>query len=209
MRKSEGCWIWGEACICTFWQACQNFVVTVQSLSSDLLMDCSMPGFPVLHHLLEYAQTHVRWCYPSISSSVFLCCLQSFPALGSFPRSGLLSSGGQSIGASASMIIKGWFPLGLTGLITLLSKGPSRVFYNTTVWKHKFFGALPSLWSYSHIHTWLLEKPYLWLDESLSAKWCLCFSIWCLGWSKLFFQGASILISRLQSPSAAILEPKK
>ena len=54
--------------------------------------------------------------------------------------------------------IQGWFPLGLTSLISLLSKGLSRVFSNTTVWKHQFFGAQPSLWSNSHIHTWLLEK---------------------------------------------------
>ena len=65
--------------------------------------------------------------------------------------------------------IQGWFPLGLTGLISLLSKGLSRVFSNTTVWKHQFFGAQPSLWSDSHIHTWLLEKPWLWRDRPLSA----------------------------------------
>ena len=92
--------------------------------------------------------------------------LQSFPASGSFPMSRLSASGGQSIGASASasvllMSIQGWFPLGWTGLICLLSSELSRVFSvrNTTVQKHQFFGAQPSLWSNSHIHTWLLEKP--------------------------------------------------
>ena len=74
----------------------------------------------------------------------------------------LFTSSGQSIGASASVLsmnIQGWFPLGLTGLISLLSKGLSRVFSNTTVQKHQFFSTQPSLWSNFHIHTWLLEKP--------------------------------------------------
>ena len=106
-----------------------------------------------------------QWCYPTISSSVtHFSCSQSIPALGSFPMSWRFASGGQSIGASASasvlpMSIQGWFPLGLTGLLSLLSKGLSRVFSNTTVQKHPFFGALPSLWSNSHIHAWLLERP--------------------------------------------------
>ena len=86
------------------------------------------------------------WCHPTISSSVipFSSCLQSFPALGSFPMSQFFTSGGQSIGASASgsvlpMNIQDWFPLGWTGWISLLSKGLSRVFSNTTVQKHQFF----------------------------------------------------------------------
>ena len=86
------------------------------------------------------------WCHPTISFSVtlFSSCLQSFPASGSFPMSLLFTSGGQSIGASTSasvhpMHIQGWFPLGLTGLISFLSKGLSRVFSNTTVQKHQFF----------------------------------------------------------------------
>ena len=108
------------------------------------------------------------WCYLTVSSSAtpFSFCLQSFPASGSFPMSRLFKSGGQSIRASASVLpmnIKDWFPLGLTGLVSLLSKGLSTVFSNTTVQKHQFFGAQPSLWSSSHIHTWLLEKPQLWL----------------------------------------------
>ena len=84
-----------------------------------------------------------RWCHPTISSSVvpFSSCLQCFPASGSFPVSWLFASGGQSIGASASVLpknIQNWFPLGLTGLISLQSKGVSRVFFSTTVWKHPF-----------------------------------------------------------------------
>ena len=115
------------------------------------------------------------WCYVTISSSdvTFSFRLQSFPASGSFPMSWLFSSGGQSIGVSASasvlsMNIQGWFPLELTGLI-LQSKGLSRIFPSTTFQKHQFFSAQPSLWSNSHICTWLLEKPYLWLDGPLSA----------------------------------------
>ena len=105
------------------------------------------------------------WCHPTISSSVipFSSCLQSFPALGSFPVSWPFTSGGQRIGASASasvlpMNIQDWFPLGLTGLISLLAKGLSGVFSSTTVQKHRFFSAQLSLWSNSHIHTWLLKK---------------------------------------------------
>ena len=89
-----------------------------------------------------------RWCHPTISSSVipFSSCLQSFPASGSFPRSQFVASGGQSIEVSASasvppMNIQDWFPLGLTGVISLQSKGLSRVFSNTTVQKHQFFSA--------------------------------------------------------------------
>ena len=107
-----------------------------------------------------------RWCHPTISSSVipFSSCLQSFPASESFPVSQFFASGGQSIGVSASasvlpMNIQDWFPLGWTGWISLQSKGLSRVFSNTTVQKHQFFGAQLSLWFNSHIHTWLLEKP--------------------------------------------------
>ena len=106
------------------------------------------------------------WCHPTISSSVipFSSCLQSFPALGSFPMSQFFASGGQSIGASASssvlpMSIQDWFSLGWTGWISLQSKRLSRVFSNTTIQKHQFFGAQLSLWSNSHICTWLLEQP--------------------------------------------------
>ena len=106
-----------------------------------------------------------QWFHPTISSSVipFFSCLQSFPASGSFPMSQFFASGGQSIGISASasvfpVNIQDWFPLGWTGLI-LQSKGVSRVFFNTAVQKHQFFGTQLSLWSNSHFHTWLLEKP--------------------------------------------------
>ena len=105
------------------------------------------------------------WCHPTISSSAvpFSSCLQSFPASRSFPMSRLFTSDGQSIEASASVLpmnTQGWFPLRLISYISLLSKDSSRVFSNTTAQKHQFFSTQPSLWSNSHIHTWLLEKPY-------------------------------------------------
>ena len=105
------------------------------------------------------------WCHPTISSSVIpFSRLQSFPAPGSFPVSQFFASGGQSTGVSAStsvlpMTIQDWFPLELTGWISLQSKGLSRVFSNTAVQKHQFFGAQLSLHSNFHIHTLLLEKP--------------------------------------------------
>ena len=106
-----------------------------------------------------------QWCHPNISSSVvpFSSCPQSFPVSGFFQMSQLFTSGGQSIGVSAStsvlpMNIQNW-SLELTGWLSLQSKGLSRVFSNTTVQKHQFFGAQLSLKSNFHIHTWLLEKP--------------------------------------------------
>ena len=107
-----------------------------------------------------------QWCHPTVSSSIipFSSCLQSFLASGSLPMSQFFTSGGQSTGVSASasvlpMNIQDWFPLGWTDWISLQSKGLSSVFSNTTVQKHQFFGAQPSLSSNSHIHAWLLEKP--------------------------------------------------
>ena len=122
-------------------------------------MDCSMPGFPVHHQLSELTQTSSQWCHPTISSSVipFSSCPQSLPTSGSFPKCQLFAWGGQSIGVSVSpsvlpMNIEDWFPLGWTGWISLLSKGLSRVFSNTTVQKHQFFGAqcptLTSMYDY-------------------------------------------------------------
>ena len=104
------------------------------------------------------------WRHPTISSSVlpFSSYLQSFPASGSFPMCQFFVSGGQSIGASASVLpmnIQDWSPLGLTGWISLQFKGLSRVFSNTSVQKHQFFGAQLSSQSNSHIDTCLLDKP--------------------------------------------------
>ena len=135
-------------CCCSVTQSCPTLCDP---------MDCGTPGFPVLHCLPVCSNSCPlsRWCHLTISSSVslFSSCLQSFPA--SFPVNWLFASGGRSIRASASasvlpVNIQGWFPLGLIGLNSLLSKGLSGVFSNTTVWKHQFFNAQPSLWSKSH-----------------------------------------------------------
>ena len=120
-------------------------------------LDCSLPGLPVPHHVLETAQVHAHCISDAIQLSHPLS--PSSPSAlnisGSFPMSHLFTSDGQSIGTSASasvlpMCIQGWFPLRLIGLISLLSKRLSRVFYSITVWKHKFFSALPSLLSSFH-----------------------------------------------------------
>ena len=110
---------------------------------------------PIFWSLLKFMPLS-QWCYLNISSSVtfFSFCLQSFPASEAFLVSWLFTSGGQSIGASASvlpMTIQDWFPLGLTGLISLQSKGLLRVFSSAIIWKYQFFGAQPYLWSSSHI----------------------------------------------------------
>ena len=129
-------------------------------------MDCSTPGVPVLRCFPEFAQTRASswWCHPTISSSVdpFFSYPQSFPASGTLPVSQLFISGGQSNGVSGSasvfpVNIQGWFPLGLTGLISLLSEGLESL-YSTTVGKHQFFITQFSLWSNSRIHTWLTGK---------------------------------------------------
>ena len=116
-----------------------------------------------------------QWCHPAISSSVipFSSCPQSLPISESFPMSQLFIWGGQSTGVSASASVlpkntQGWSPLEWIGWISLESKGLSRVFSNTTVQKHQFFCAQLSSQSNSHIHTWLLEKP--WLEGPLLPK---------------------------------------
>ena len=114
-------------------------------------------------------------CHPTISSSAapISSCLLSFPASGSFPMSWFFALSGQTMESSVSVLPmnnQGWCPLRWTGLISLQSKGLSRVFPNTTIQRHQFFGTQPSLWSNSHIHTWLLEKPQLWLYGRLLAK---------------------------------------
>ena len=149
------------------------FSTSVSSVTQSCLtfcdsMDCNTPGFPIQHQLPELAQTLVHRVGDAIQPSHPLSP-RSPPTFnpsqhqGFFPMSWLFTSSGQNIGASASasvipMNIQGWFPLGLTGLISLLSKGFLRVFSSTTLEKHQFFSAQPSLWSISHICTWLLEK---------------------------------------------------
>jgi len=133
---------------------------------------CRSPhGGPISIHI---------WSHPPLPPSPPALSLSQHPDL--FPMSQFFTSNGQSVGtwALASVLpmnIQGWFPLGMTGLISLQSKGLSTVSSSTTVWKHQFFSAQPSLWSNSHIHTWLLEKPWLRLSGQLLAKWCLCLSL--------------------------------
>ena len=165
-------------------------------------MDYSTPGFPVLHHLPEFAQIHVHWANDAIQSShsvaCFSSCFQSFPASRSLLMSRLFISGGQNIGTSTSasvlpMNIQGLFPLGLTGFISLLSKGLSRVFPNTTIQKHQLFGSQSSLWSNSLTIQTFVSKVMSLLFNMLSGL-VIAF----LPRSK------HLLISWLQSPSEVI-----
>ena len=131
-------------------------------------MNRSTPGLPVHHQLPEFTQTHLHWAGNAIKPSHPLSSA-SPPAPNpsqhqSFPVSQLFSWGGQSIGVSASASVlskksQGWSPSEWSGWISLQSKGLSRVFSNTTVQKHQFFGIQPSSQSNSHIHTWPQEKP--------------------------------------------------
>ena len=137
---------------------------SVQSLSCVKLFETPcMPGLPVHHQLIELTQTQVYWVGDAIQPSYPLSSPSS-PALNLSQHQGLFKSGGQNIGVSAStsvlrMNIQDWFPLGWTGWISLQSRGLSRVFSNTTIQKHQFFGAQLSSQSNSHIHTWPLEIP--------------------------------------------------
>ena len=147
-------------------KACNCMVVWIFLVIRALLFSCSVVSNSLQHHGLQHARLPCpspspktcsnlsplsQWCHPTVLPSVvpFSSCLQSFQAPWSFPVSWLFTSGGQSIGASASASvlptnIHDWFPLGLTGLISLQSKGLSRVFSNTTLQKHQFFSALYS-----------------------------------------------------------------
>ena len=145
---------------------CCSIIKSCPTLSTPWTAACQAPlSSNLSQSLLKFMSigsvmlsNHLILCCP------FSSCFQSFPASGSFPMSQFFASGDQSIVTLASatvlkMNIQGWFTLGLTGLNSLQFKGLSRVFSSTTVWKHQFFGAQPSLWSNSLIHTWLLEKP--------------------------------------------------
>ena len=118
------------------------------------LQHTRLPCSSLSHGVFSYSCPLSQWCHPTISFSVipFSSRLQSFLASGYFPMSWLFNSGGQSIGPSASVLpmnIQGWFSLGLTGLVSLQSQGLSRIFSSTTIQKHQFFGAQPSLLSSS------------------------------------------------------------
>ena len=171
-----------------------------------------------------------QWCHPTISSSVvpFSSRLQSFPASESFQMSQLFASGGQSIGVSAStsvlpMNIQCWFPLGWTGWISLLSKGLSRVFSNTTVQKHQFFSTQLSfvcvlfLIFFSAFFIVQLSHPYASTEKTIAlTRWTFVNKVMSLLFNMLsrlvitfLSRSKHPLISWLQSPSAVMLEPPK
>ena len=175
-RSLVGCHLWGctksDTTEATYQQHVQMWAVFVQPL--NCIQVFITPWTAAYKISLSFTISQIcptscplsQWCHPTISFSVtpFSSCLQSFPASGSLSMSHFFASGGRSIGASAlaSVLprnIQDWFPLGWTALISLQSKELSRVFSNTTVQTHQFFGLKLSLWSNSHIHTWLLEKP--------------------------------------------------
>ena len=163
-------------------------------------MVCSTPGFHVLYHLLELAQTYVHWLNDANQPSYPLLH-PSPPAFNLSQHQGLIqwvqlfASGGQRTRAwaSASVLpvnIQGWFPLAWTGWISCTprdfqesSPAPQFEGINSSTLSHQFIYTQPSIWFNSHIHTWLLEKPQLGLHSPLLAKWCLCFLIHCLGLS--------------------------
>ena len=142
-----------------------------------------MAAFPVLHYLLEFAQTHVHWgddaIQPPHSLHPLLLLPSVFPASGSFLMSRLFASSGQSIGASASPSNEYSALISYKiDSISLVSKGLSRVFSSSTVWKHQFFRAQPSLWSNSQICMWLLEEnivltiwTYMGILEARILEW--------------------------------------
>ena len=152
----------------------KGFLPTVSQFSHSVVSDSANPwtaacqaSLSVTNSWSPFRLTFIESVMPS--KHLILCrplssCLHSFPASWPLQISQFFASGGQSVGVSAStsvfpMNIQVWFPLGWTGLISMKSKGLSRVFSNTTVQKHQFFSTQLSLYSNSHIHTWLLEKP--------------------------------------------------
>ena len=201
-------------------------VLVVQSLSCvrPFASPCAAAGqdslsFTISRSLLKLMSielvmpsNHLLLCCP------FSFCLLSFPASGSFLMSSILSAlhiRWPNIGATALASVlpvnnQDWFPLGCTGFISLQSKGLLRVFSNTTVQKHQFFGAQPSLWSNYHIHTWLLEKTIALTIQTFVGKvMSLLFNMLSRFVIAFLPRSRSLLISWLQSPSTVILEPKK
>ena len=184
-------------------------------------MDCSRPGFPVLHYLPEFAQTNVHWVDdaiqpthpllspspPAINASQHQSLFQWASSLLRWPK--YWSFNFRTSASVFPMNIQGWFPLGFTGLISLQSKGLPGVFSSITVWKHQFLHGESSLCYNPHIHTWLLEKPQLKLRTFVRKVTSLLFNMLCrlviafLPWSK------RLLNSWLQSPSTVILELRK
>ena len=184
-------------------------------------INCSAPGLLVLYSLLEFTQIHAIESVMASNRIILhhpLLLPSIFPSIGSFLMSWLFTSSGQSIGASASASVlpvntQGWFPLGFTGLISLQSEELSRVFSDSTFWKHQFFGAQSYLWSSFHVHICLLEKSYIWLDGTLPAKKkkkkFLLFDTLSKVVIVFLPRSKHLLISWMQSPSTVIVEPKK
>ena len=206
-------------CCCSVTKLCPNLCDP---------MNCNKPGFPVLHYLPELAELHSnsRTLMPSLMpfNHLILCCLllllpSVFPSIRVFPMSWLFASGGQTTGASASasllpVSIQGWSPLGLTGLISLLSKGLSSIFSSTTVQKHQFFSAQPSFWSNSHIRPYMTTGKTIVLVIQTFVGKVMSLSLSLFFFSMLFdiaflTKSKHLLISWTQSPSTVILEPKK
>ena len=184
------------------------------SLRSHRLQHARFPHLSASPWVYLHSCPLSQCCHPTISSSVvpFSSCLQSFPASGSFPISQLFTSGGQSIGASASVLpvnIQGWFPLGSTGLISLLSKRLSRIFSSTTVWRLNLQCS-----AFFIVH---LSHPYMTTGKTIAlTRWTLVGKVMSLLFNMLsrliiaFLPSSKhLLISWLQSPAAVILEPKK
>ena len=154
----ETVYTWLKSCCCS------SVIVLSDTLWPHRLQHARLPCPSLSPGAYSNSCPLSQGCHPTISSSVapLSSCPQYFPASESFSMNQLFASGDQSIGASASVLpmhIQDWFPLGLTGLISLQSKGLSRVFSSTTVQNNQFFSTQPSLWSNSHISTILQEKP--------------------------------------------------
>ena len=161
--KRSGCLFWVTLWILWYSRNPGSSFCSVAKLCPTLCdpMDCSAPGFPVLHYLPEFAQTLVHWLgdaiLPSHSPTISLLLPSIFLSIRVFSNESALrirwpNNWNFSFASVLLVNIQGWFPLGLAGLISLLSKGFSRVFSNITVWKHQFFGVQPSLWSNSHLY---------------------------------------------------------
>ena len=183
-------------------------------------MDCSTPGLPVHHQLLEFNQIHVHWVsdaiqpsHPRSSPSPLTFNLSQHQDLFKWVSSShqvakVLEF--QLQHQSFQWTPKDWSPSGWTGWISLQSKGLSRVFSNTTVQKHQFFGGELSLWSNSHIHTWPQEKTIALTRWTIVDKvMSLLFNILPKLVMVFLPRSKGLLISWLQSPSAVILEPPK
>ena len=209
-------WLW---CMITFMCCWILFArILLRSFASvfiiDLFFSCKVMSDSLWPHRLQHARLPCpslslgvcsnscslsQWCHPNVSSCIvhFSSCLQSFPASGSLPMSQIFRSGGQSTGDSAlasvlPMNIQGWFPLGLNGFISFLSKELSRVFSKTTVQKHQLFGAQLSLCSNStSVHDYWKHQSFGFYMDLLLAKWCLFFNTMSR-FIIAFFHGADI-----------------